>query len=148
MLETTYEGPVILRGSNRYGIIQNMSTLPRANYRETGKNLFINHRLDQSQSSRAIISSFAIGAKLSISRPRAARAERICGGTSFWFKWGAMESSVKWIKIRDFANATGTAYHDERNRKVLVNPSPDHLDDANLEIWCLDLAAHRKMVEP
>lgn len=45
------------------------------------------------QSSFASMSAFAIGVKLSMSSPRAARIGFMCGGTSCWLSCGAMESS-------------------------------------------------------
>ena len=54
-----------------------------------------NAKSDRNQSSLAIISSFDIGLKLSISSPLAARPDRRCDGTSFEFRWGAIESSVE-----------------------------------------------------
>lgn len=47
------------------------------------------------QSSFAIISCSVKGVKWSISRPCDASTGRMCAGTSFWFKLGAIESSVK-----------------------------------------------------
>jgi hypothetical protein len=55
--------------------------------------LFILHK--HLQSNRAIISSFVIGVKLSISRPLAAKEARMCCGTKRWLSWGAIESSGK-----------------------------------------------------
>jgi len=54
---------------------------------------FILHK--QLQSNRAIISSFVIGVKLSISRPLDPSEARMCCGTKRWLSWGAIDSSGK-----------------------------------------------------
>lgn len=46
------------------------------------------------QSSLAIMSCLAIGVKLSMSRPCAARTGLMCGGTSWWLSDGLMDSSA------------------------------------------------------
>jgi hypothetical protein len=48
----------------------------------TGKHLFIGGSAGRPQSNRAIISSLAMGVKLSMSRPRDASSARRCCGTS------------------------------------------------------------------
>lgn len=60
---------------------------------------FILHK--QLQSNRAIISSFVIGVRLSMSRPLAANEARICCGTKRWLSWGAIESSGK-CQLREY----------------------------------------------
>ncbi len=46
------------------------------------------------QSSFASMSCFAMGVKLSMSSPRATSTGIMCGGTSWWLRCGAIESSV------------------------------------------------------
>jgi len=48
----------------------------------------------QTQSNLAIMSCLAMGVKLSISNPLAARIGFMCGGTSWWFSDGEMDSSA------------------------------------------------------
>ena len=59
------------------------------------KSIFFNTPHHMPQSNLAIISSFVIGVKLSISRPRAAKSARTCCGTSRELRGGAMESSER-----------------------------------------------------
>ena len=78
--------------------------IPELNFWALGKTLFIEILQEGLQSNLAIISAFAIGVKLSISRPRPARPARMCWGTSRLFSWGAIDSSTN---VRDLWGEIG-----------------------------------------
>lgn len=84
------------------------------------KSIFFNTPHHMPQSNLAIISSFVIGVKLSISRPRAAKSARTCCGTSRELRGGAMESSERGAAVSNLHRRSyrgeGT-YHDARSQR-------------------------------
>jgi hypothetical protein len=85
---------------------------------------FILHK--QLQSNRAIISSFVIGVKLSISRPLAASEARICWGTKRWLSWGAIESSEE----RQFSE-----YKSDESERTVAGEIKEYRQILDWTIW-------------
>ena len=97
------------------------------------------------QSSRAIISSFDIGVKLSRSIPCDARRCLEWAGTNFWFRCGAIDNSVITLALRSFR--CQETYHVVRNRTVQAVLSKSRPHDANRAGVCLDPSVRRRTAD-
>lgn len=92
------------------------------------------------QSNLASISCLAIGVKLSMSSPREARTDLMCGGTSWWLSSGRIESSVvsklASLWFQTIASSSIETYRDVRSQIGWEDPSTGRFDASSQAILC------------